>query len=315
MVSLASIRASNAAVTHRTRPLAVFVGGTSGIGEGMARTFGRHTNGNADIIIVGRNKAAADTILSSLPTPDPASGSPPVTREFIQCDATLMKNVNAATQDILFKYPKINYLVVSTGIMTLAGRDKTVEGIDKKLAVHYYARWKFIHDLLPLVSKAKSEDETGSVMSVMAASGGGAIDLNDLGLKKTYSLQNAALAAPTYNDLMMESFSERYPSLALIHSIPGIVRSGLAANSPSAVFRWSNFLLNTLFRPFSVSPEECAEYMWHGIYATASKPGAWRTDTHGGDLGKKRYYGDEEQRTKLWEHTSEEISAALKQAP
>ncbi|KAF9531431.1 hypothetical protein CPB83DRAFT_849013 [Crepidotus variabilis] len=312
MVSLASIRSSNAAVTHPARPVALFVGGTSGIGEGMARAFGRHTNGNADIIIVGRNKAAADGILSSLPLPDVASTSPPVVREFIQCDATRMKNVDATTRDILSRYPKINYLIVSTGILTMAGRDETEEGIDKKLALHYYARWKFIQDLLPSVNKGKTEDETGSVMSVLAAGMGGSIDLGDLGLKKTFSLKNAAMAAPTYNDLMMESFYEKHPSLSLIHSYPGFVRTTLAATSPSVIIRGSSFLMNTVFRPLTTSADDCAEYMWHGIYSTANKAGAWRINASGEDIGKKSYYGDEEQRTRLWNHTSEEIESAMK---
>lgn len=41
-------------------------------------------------------------------------------------------------------------------------------------------------------------------MSVFAAGTGGEIDLDDLGLKKNFSLRNAATAAPTYNDLMLE---------------------------------------------------------------------------------------------------------------
>lgn len=41
-------------------------------------------------------------------------------------------------------------------------------------------------------------------MSVLAAGTGGEIDLDDLGLKKHYSVLNAGLAVPTYNDLMLE---------------------------------------------------------------------------------------------------------------
>ena len=202
MPSLAAVRASNAAFKHSvtTPPVAVFVGGTSGIGQGMAEVFANNTKGNSHIIIVGRNRDAAEKILASMPKPE--SGA--VTREFVQCDATLMKNVATASQDILSRHPKINYLVMSPGIMTLAGRDETTEGIDKKLAVHYYARWKFLDDLLPGLKKAAEANEKVAVMSVLAPAAGGAIDLKDLALKNSFSVTKAALVTPTYNDMMME---------------------------------------------------------------------------------------------------------------
>jgi len=207
MPSLAAIRTSNAAFAHSAHPVAVFVGGTSGIGEGMVRVFAEHTKGDSDIVIVGRNRASADNIFSALPMPTTTStleGVLTPAREFVQCDVTLMKNVQEATRSILTKYSKINYLVMSPGIMTMSERDETEEGIDKKLAVHYYARWKFIYDLLPALKKANEAGEKGAVMSVMGAGKGGAIDLEDLALKQGYSVAKAALIAPTYNDLMVE---------------------------------------------------------------------------------------------------------------
>jgi len=93
---------------------------------------------------------------------------------------------------------------MTTGYLTLKGRDETSEGIDKKLALNYYARWKFINDLMPLLRKAKDAGEDAKVMSVLAAGHGGPIDLDDLGLKKGYSLSAAGVAAVTYNDLMIE---------------------------------------------------------------------------------------------------------------
>jgi hypothetical protein len=115
-----------------------------------------------------------------------------------------MKNVGATSNELLARLPKLNYLVLSPGIMVFRGRDETEEGIDRKLAVHYYARWKFINDLLPLLRKGKDAGQDAKVFSVLAAGKGGGIDMDDLGLKKHFSLLNAALATPTYNDLMME---------------------------------------------------------------------------------------------------------------
>jgi hypothetical protein len=207
MPSLSTIRATNAAFNHLNSPapVAIFIGGTAGIGEAMARAFTAHTKGSSNIVIVARNQDAAEKILSSLPTPETANSSPhALSREFIQCDATLMKNVRTTAQTIISKYPKINYLVLSPGYLTLAGRDETVEGIDKKLALLYYARWSFIRDLMPALQRGKDANEEGAVMSVLGPGMGGPIDVNDLGLKETFSLKNAALATPTYNDLMLE---------------------------------------------------------------------------------------------------------------
>jgi NAD(P)-dependent dehydrogenase (short-subunit alcohol dehydrogenase family) len=206
-------------LTHAAHaPVAVFVGGTSGIGQGMAEVFAEQTSGKSHIIIVGRNRAAAERILDALAKPPSQSAIPSATtpseqagsssasyaREFVECDATLMKNVDRATKEILARHKEINYLVISCGFSALGGRDETSEGIDKKLAVHYYARWKFIGDLLPALERARSGGKEATVMSVMAPSYGGEIDVNNLDLKKSYSAPKAALVAPTYNDLMME---------------------------------------------------------------------------------------------------------------
>ena len=115
-----------------------------------------------------------------------------------------MSNVHTASQEILSRYHKINYLILSPGVLTLKGRDETSEGIDKKLALHYYARWRFIHDLLPSLERAKEAGEEAKTMSVLGAGQGGEIDVDDLGLKKNFSVTNAGLTSPTYTDLMME---------------------------------------------------------------------------------------------------------------
>lgn len=63
-----------------------------------------------------------------------------------------------------------------------------------------------------------------------------------------------------------------------------------------------------LVYPFSNSAEDCAEYMWHGVLSSGK--GAHRVGAKGQDIGKSRYYGDDEQRKALWEHTVKAVGVS-----
>lgn len=93
--------------------------------------------GRAHIILCGRNQSKAEEIIASFPQ---ASESK---YEFIQCDVSLIKNVVKAAEEVKSKISgKLNYLVTSQGMMTFKGYNPTSEGIDYKLSLHFYSRWK-----------------------------------------------------------------------------------------------------------------------------------------------------------------------------
>jgi len=115
-----------------------------------------------------------------------------------------MSNIHEASSSILSRVPKINYLVYSAGLMTTAGYTETTEGIDRKLAVHYYGRWKFANELMPGLVKAKDAGEDAKAVFVLSAGSSDPINLEDLGLKKTYSLSNAAGQGCAYNDHLVQ---------------------------------------------------------------------------------------------------------------
>ena len=201
MPSLSVVRNFIATYAPPYVPVIVITGGTSGIGQGIAEAFARTVHGKAHIILVGRNRIAAEAIIASLPKSTGASDQS--TYEFISCDVTLMKNVHAMTKDLNQRLPKINFLVHCAGVLGFGGRKETEEGIDEKLASRYYSRWASTHDLLPLLRKAKEAGEPASVLSVLGAGRGPEVDLEDLGLKKTYSGMKAMLQTLSYNDLMV----------------------------------------------------------------------------------------------------------------
>ncbi|KAF6757648.1 hypothetical protein DFP72DRAFT_221112 [Ephemerocybe angulata] len=298
---LESIRASNSEFVSNLPnvPVAVFIGGTSGIGQGMVEAFARWRGGQAHIVVIGRNQDAATDILARFPKPTTTSDSE-WTHEFIPCDMTLMSNVHTASQAILSKYSKINFLVMTAGYMTTSGRDETAEGIDKKLAVHYYGRWKFLRELEGGLRKAKEAGEEARVISVFSAGGGAPVDLEDLGLKKKYTLRRAEGQATTFNDYMIECFYKRNPNMTFVHAFPGGVDTGLGASSPSVLVR----SLWKFLTPLMVSKEECAEYMWHALLSDGA-PGARRTGSKSDVIPGVRYSGDEDIAAILWEHTQD----------
>ena len=198
MPPLTAVRAANAAFSFKQPPIALFVGGTSGIGQALSSALARYTDGNARILLCGRNRSAAEQTIRSYQKHAENSHS------FVESDLFQMKNVEKTTSSLLSTLPKLNLLVLSTGFMDFRWRDETAEGVDKRLALNYYARWKFIYDLLPLLKKAKDSGEEARVMSILGPGSGWKADLDDLGLKRRYNPLKALTSAATYNDLMVE---------------------------------------------------------------------------------------------------------------
>ena len=95
------------------------VGGTSGIGETTAREFVRHTV-EPRVYLVGRNQKEALRIIDEL-----AKLNPEGKVSFIQTDASLLKSVDKACDEIKEEEEKINLLFLSPGIMTTKGRQGT----------------------------------------------------------------------------------------------------------------------------------------------------------------------------------------------
>ena len=211
MPSLSVARNSNASFTPSYVPTILITGATLGIGQSMSEIFARNLHGRAHIILVGRNRAAAERIIASFPTP-PSSGNTGAkyTYEFIQCDVTLMKNIHAMAKELLNRLTKINFLIHCAGINGFRGRVDTEEGIDRKMAVRYYVKFALSYDLLPLLRKAQKMGEPAAVEFVCGSGVPLGIDLDDLGLRKTYTGFKAMAQTPVYADIILAASSAHF---------------------------------------------------------------------------------------------------------
>lgn len=116
MVALSTVTASNERIASTFPPglVAVFVGGTSGVGEYTVKTFAKYTV-KPKVYIIGRSQEAADRIVNECKELNPGGAF-----EFIKADISLLKNVDDVCRQISSKETKINILFESQGSMGFA---------------------------------------------------------------------------------------------------------------------------------------------------------------------------------------------------
>ncbi|KAF0978000.1 hypothetical protein FDP41_002955 [Naegleria fowleri] len=265
----------NNSTTSNALRQALCVGGTSGIGRGMAMKFAQE---KINVVIMGRNEKVGKEIVSEMKQLNPEG-----TYEMMVCDASSMKEIVKACEEFKKKHSRLDYVVLSQGIATTEGRKETPEGIDTKLALHYYGRVMFIKQLNDLLRETSKHTDV-RVLNVFSAGVHKAYtNVNDLELKNDYSLLNAANAAGFYNDLAMDQFS-REPgneNISFIHAAPGFVATNWGTELPT-LLRWGTRFAQL----FASSTETCAENMMKGLTSDAMRRGFHLMNPKGEKLGK-----------------------------
>ncbi|KAF2691842.1 hypothetical protein K458DRAFT_411545 [Lentithecium fluviatile CBS 122367] len=321
-VSLAQVRSHNSSLKNLAPGLvAIFVGGTSGISHYTAREFARNTT-SSHIYLIGRNEKEAARITQELQTINSSSKV-----DFIKKDVSLLREVDAACKEIKEKEKKVNLLFMTIGTLTLKGRDETPEGLDKKFALHYYSRMRFIQNLAPeLTAAANDADPKANLSRVVSVydpfiGKKGVPNFADLSLKTGFSLGACATHASAMQNFALERFARMYPATSFIHEQPGGVETGLAK---SPIWKPVYFLA----KPFLVEKVESGErHLFEATaprYAPKAKAGGVEDVVIGADgvKGSGFYHlswngaasGPSDKETamradgaekKIWEHTEE----------
>ncbi|KAG8917457.1 hypothetical protein FRC01_002440 [Tulasnella sp. 417] len=272
-LSLDQVRTSNAAATWSYRPTAVFVGGTSGIGEGTARAFAQATKGFAHIIIIGRSRSRGEAIIKTFPKTTDSK------YEFIPCDVTDMRNIVNSSKELKEKLniTKINYLALSQGGNPLLPDHPELNGIDRRMVLEFYSRWKFIDELLPLLNAAVTMGEEARVLIIKGPAVRQPINPDDFGFRKDRSTALAQTRATCiYNNMMIEEYSKLHPKLSFCHMFPGLV------NTPAfdTVAWWQKPLVFVAKLLFMISPEESGQRLLFALLLPQFKNGGFWVDQY-----------------------------------
>jgi NAD(P)-dependent dehydrogenase (short-subunit alcohol dehydrogenase family) len=258
MVSYKEIQASNALINDATAPrVAVFVGGTSGIGKFTVRALVA-TGASVRIYLVGRRSSEERTraFIQELYAINPKADI-----IWTEGEVSLLAETKRVCQVIQSKESRVDLLFLTAGYAPFGARRETAEGLEIVQSLEYYSRMLFALHLLPLLRVA----EAPRVVSVLA--GGlerAAINLDDLDLKKpgnfggfTAQKQYAAM-----NTTTLEKLASENPHVTFIHSWPGAVSTGNVrrGQDPNSIVAWLIWLiLEPLIGLLGFSEEECGQ--------------------------------------------------------
>ena len=302
------------------RKVAVFVGGTSGIGEAAVTSFARWATGHA--YIIGRNAASAAKTMAACRA---VAASPSTTFEFIQQDIVLLRDVDAVCAAIASRQTQLDLLYMTPDIPTFSGRVETSEAIDRLMSLRYYARMRFIRNLLPLLRRAPSP-RVISVLGPKKFEFG--LDLDDLALRSSYGNVACFSHCSLMNTLCMEEYALRNPSVAFVHVYPGVVLTTNVLSGPDLpwlVRKLIQYLVYPVCRLFAQKYPEAGDRMMYiafsGIFPAAGADGAGDVQVASdGEAGSGCYCVDwkarrmdnarklaslrlENARRKVWDHT------------
>ncbi|KAI0448217.1 hypothetical protein F4803DRAFT_14080 [Xylaria telfairii] len=259
MVSHKYIQASNALINDATAPrVAVFVGGTSGIGKLTVRALVA-TGASIRIYLVGRKSSEERTraFIQELHAINPKAEL-----VWAEGEVALLAESRRVCDIIKRKESSVDLLFLTAGYAPFGERKETTEGLEIAQSLEYYSRILFILQLLPLLRKA----EAPRVVSVL---GGGlervtSINLDDLDLKKpgNFSGMNAQVHYVAMNTIGLEKLAGDNPDVAFIHSWPGWVNTGNVRRGLDVNSMWGWFVrlvLEPLIGLLSFNDEESAQ--------------------------------------------------------
>lgn len=115
MVLFSQVRASNSLISSKfpTRLVALFVGGTSGIGETTLKKFAKYAH-SPRAYLIGRSRNSAARIIAECEDINPHGEF-----IFVEADVSLIRTVDEVCNEIKEKETVLNIIFMSQGVMRM----------------------------------------------------------------------------------------------------------------------------------------------------------------------------------------------------
>ncbi|CZS93630.1 uncharacterized protein RAG0_03820 [Rhynchosporium agropyri] len=217
-VNLSTILASNQRISSALPAglVAIFVGGTSGIGEITVKKFARYTL-RPRAYIIGRSQSAAERIIAECRILNPEGEY-----TFIAADISLIKNVDEVCDNIKREEKFVNLLFLSAGFPSIDGAESS-EGLVLLSALMLYSRARFIQNLLPIINTAPA---LRRIITVAGSGREGRVYQDDYPARHLSLIKMRAHSIAVIT-LSIEALAKMAPEVSFIHDYPGTVRTPL----------------------------------------------------------------------------------------
>lgn len=266
MVTLDITRSANLSVVQSQPLVAVFSGGTNGIGLTTLKALAAShstTGKGLRVYIIGRNQQATEKIIV-----DCQSLCPKGDFRFIQTsDLALLKEVDRVCEEITKAEhacaasgdkPRVDMLFMSQGELSLEPYTRNAEGLEFRVSLAYYSRMKIVLNLLPLLLESNFP---AHVVSVFAAGKEGGLHLDDLSMRdpKHQGLVSTRSTVTYMTTFFFEWLASQHPGkLSLVHVFPGLILTDSVRSMPLwARMLW--WILRPMLSLFCTSVAECGE--------------------------------------------------------
>lgn len=333
MVVIASVKEHIARFTsqHHMGRVCVFSGATSGIGFGTIQKM-LYMLHSSTFYILGRSQSKFATRLEEL-----RALSPSCKIVFIECQVSLLSDMDSACEQIASAEDKVDCLCMSQGGMPFRGatcmcrlvfrattfdnhqelisKIDTDEGLELSMSLWYYCRLRLVSNLLPLLRQSAQP----RVLSIMNATREVHIDEHDLGLDRRWTIVGSMNHTTMCNDLAFDylAASDSGKQITFIHDTPGWVKTGTPRTEEhrprmkDGFFWWAFVSLVQIVTGWwmqnrGMSLEESSER--HAFYLTSDsyKPGSWQANRLNEVVPANsalKYYQERGWAEKVWEHT------------